>query len=525
MTSFRRTGLVALVFAAWAGAASAEVRAVVVGINDYVAAEDLRGAVNDANRITDALRRAGVTDVVTLVDGAASAAGFEQAWSDALERSEPGDVLLLTFSGHGIRVPEVGQRTTLDGFQKGFLLQPYDQSKAPGEILRDEDLYDRFAAATAREIKVVFVADACYSGAAVRGSDERGARGSLRFQRFDTDAAPLAEFAASEIIARPTNPGVSVFSATVEQKSILEIVVDQQYHGALSYAFSEGLVRAGREGAPEITVGMLKDYISPQVVMLSNKRQIPQFAIPQPDLGLFPNPARHSEQLELLPSVSVAIRGNETPSVGIEGMVLADAESAAELVWQSRTGHLIDSNGDVLATEIGVERLQPAIAARRVVRAVQDFVAEQTHRIDPVVGGRENPSGDQFFTTGSLVEIELDTSGFRYAALIDLTGSGTVQLVWPLSSLGDPEDGSVSGPLSLSVPVTDPFGADYIITVLSQTPLLNFNRQVAASHNTAAPGALYNLLKSALASGAQLGIDVLFSCNQLEGSGRCDFGQ
>src|ERR1700743_907076 len=70
----RRPGLiVALAFAlcgVLASRAAAETHAVVVGIDGYLTVPQLRGAVADANDITAALKKAGVSDLVALVDGA-----------------------------------------------------------------------------------------------------------------------------------------------------------------------------------------------------------------------------------------------------------------------------------------------------------------------------------------------------------------------------------------------------------------------------------------------------------------------
>lgn len=502
--------------------AVAEVRAIVVGINEYAEAQELRGAVNDARLIAEALGEAGVGEVALLLDEAATATEFDRVWGEVLGRSMPGDIVIFSFSGHGIRVPEQVARTTPDGFQKGFLLQPYDEENAPDEILKDEALYDRFAAATASGVKIVFVADACYAGAATRGIDARGAVGLTRFQRFSTNAGPLSGVATNEVVARPLNPDVSVFSATIEQRSIQEIVVGETYHGALSYAFAEGIGRAGSEGVSDITLGMLKDYVSPQVMLLSNKRQIPQFIVPEPELELFRKSADNSRHLDQLPPVSLSIiDGPAALTEEFDGAILSAAGSAAELTFQTESGTLVDSNGDVLAVGLSAQELPAALATRRVVKALQRDIAGEPARVGAVVSSVDNPRGDQFFTEGTIAQFTVDAADYPYAAVIDLTGAGDVQLIWPLAALGDPEDGSVAGTIEVRAPVTTPFGADYIITVLSRTPLLAFNRELAAHHNTGAPSTLYALLEAARVDGAVLGIDVLFSCRELGSAGEC----
>src|SRR5690606_29711698 len=147
----------------------------------------------------------------------------------------------------------------------------------PDEILRDEHLYDRFAEATSRGLKILFIADACHAGAAVRGVDARAAPG-FRFQRFDTGSTSILAAPEPEkpIVARPRNPGVTIFSATDERLTIQEVVVDDQYRGALSYAVARGFGAAGNP----VAAGALRQYVSPLVRVLSGNRQVPQFVIP-----------------------------------------------------------------------------------------------------------------------------------------------------------------------------------------------------------------------------------------------------
>ena len=82
--------------------------ALVVGINQYQDADgyylkNLEGAVNDALLLRDTLRRAQVNlpDKRVFLDAKATRAAFVRAWRDMLKRAQPGDTLILTFSGHG----------------------------------------------------------------------------------------------------------------------------------------------------------------------------------------------------------------------------------------------------------------------------------------------------------------------------------------------------------------------------------------------------------------------------------------
>ena len=387
--------------------AMAEVRALVIGIDAYAHKQQLEGSVGDARDLASVLKHDGVADVSVLIDAEATRAAFDHAWSGMVERAEGGDVLFLSFSGHGIRVPEAaGHHETPDGYEKGFLLQPYDEQTGPNEILRDENLYDLFAAATKKGVKIVFVADACHSGAAVRGLDPRGSGAPFRFQRFQTEAQPVtAPPPAAPVAARPANPDVSVFSATDPRLTIQEILIDGAYRGALSYAVARGLEGPANNGAGVVTAELLHEFVSPLVRILSGNRQIPQFTLPQPDLALVSARQTNSNGYGALPIVPLAVIGNLPDGTVFKGATITPDRSRAELTWDSDRRQLVDGTGDVLVSGLTAARLQGAIDARRVLDGLRLAMAHQPGRDIATTATEEGVGAhpDGFFTRGMTV--------------------------------------------------------------------------------------------------------------------------
>lgn len=496
----------------------AAVRALLVGIDQYTSAQHLRGSVNDAQTLANALKQAGVTDLSLLTDTAADMATFDQTWQAIVGRAESGDVIMLTFSGHGIRVPTADPRTTPDGFEKGFLLGPYNAKSAPEEILRDEDLYDRFAEATRRGLKVFFVADACHAGAGVRGIDGRSKSG-LRFQRYETGSQPLVVVdQATPVAARPQNPDVTVFSATDERLTIQEIVVDEQVRGALSYAVARGLAAVSDSGTVRLVD--LKKFVSPMVRELSGNRQIPQFTIPDDNITLEmarqPLAGIVAHRTEL-PRIGLTVIGRSTPD--LDGVEIVVDHAAAELIWDAGRNQVVDANGDVLSSGVGASQLQAAIDARRVVDLVRMRVSTQSSD----AGTTLSDQSGGFLLDGDKATITVQPGQYQYATLLDLTANGTVQLIWPIESMGDSAGGTISGPLSFEAPITAPFGADYMITVLSHEPLTDLHHTLLAFHNAVAPRVLAGALMRALADTEVLvGINSLFTCKALGSDGQCN---
>jgi len=87
---------------------SARKLALLVGINRYSGVRPLRGCVSDLDRQQDLLQaRFGFQpqDILRLSDDNASREAIYDAFSGHLDQVQPGDVVLVHFSGHGARVP------------------------------------------------------------------------------------------------------------------------------------------------------------------------------------------------------------------------------------------------------------------------------------------------------------------------------------------------------------------------------------------------------------------------------------
>lgn len=104
---WRRTTLHAVVAALFGfgcmAPASAETRAVVVGIDDYLNVPKLKGARADAEDIAATLQKGGVKDLVLLRDGEATRRDVLGAIDQLIEKSRKGDLAIITLAGHGAR--------------------------------------------------------------------------------------------------------------------------------------------------------------------------------------------------------------------------------------------------------------------------------------------------------------------------------------------------------------------------------------------------------------------------------------
>lgn len=94
--------------------------AVVIGIDDYLLAPKMPGAVRQAQAVAESLRQLGFEEIVELYDKKASAKQLQYVLTDVLPRKlGRGDRLVLYFAG------QAGQTTDLNGNPLGYLV-PWD---------------------------------------------------------------------------------------------------------------------------------------------------------------------------------------------------------------------------------------------------------------------------------------------------------------------------------------------------------------------------------------------------------------
>ena len=160
-------------------------RAVIVGINTYPYANSLRGCVEDAKNVNALLTSEfgiPVGNVVLLTDGAATRAGILAALRDVAAKSQPGDLVVFYYSGHGSIFPddlsEVHDETVI--LQQGPHVPrtgAYDSALCPSDtggppssdkawenLILDDELFAVFQPLASRGVTVLGFSDSCHSG-------------------------------------------------------------------------------------------------------------------------------------------------------------------------------------------------------------------------------------------------------------------------------------------------------------------------------------------------------------------------
>src|SRR6266436_9610411 len=94
-----------------------EVRALVIGIDDYQHVRKLKGATADAHDVDSSLRTMGVGDVTALINDRADRSNVLREISALVERTKTNDIVFLAIAGHGAQEPERIKGSQPDGME------------------------------------------------------------------------------------------------------------------------------------------------------------------------------------------------------------------------------------------------------------------------------------------------------------------------------------------------------------------------------------------------------------------------
>src|SRR5262245_34365691 len=104
------------------------IRALIVGIDHYKTLKRLKGAVADVRDLEQSLKRGGVRDLTVLVEDNASRRQTEAAINRLISDARSGDLVIISFAGHGSQLPERVKGSDPDGVDEIFVLAGFDST-------------------------------------------------------------------------------------------------------------------------------------------------------------------------------------------------------------------------------------------------------------------------------------------------------------------------------------------------------------------------------------------------------------
>lgn len=453
----------------------------------------LLGCVNDAQAITAAIRPV-AQSVEMLLDQQVSRSAFMAAWHRLVARSQPGDVLLFSYSGHGGQERGAISDRAPDGLYDTFIMPSLDTSDtklSEERILADE--MQTLLASVADRNKVIFVADACHAGGMAREPSAQVAR-DIRYRtifKYNIDSELRAPISNSASGAQLSLPHVMFLSGADHGELVPELIIDGKPHGALSVAFASGVSGLADEDGDGTISGLeLSSYVLKTLRTLSNSSQHPNVRWPRSDVrsgsDLLPGtplvaslqssskPERRSTPPAVLKLINVA-----DPDAAEIGRVLSNATIAvqnemADIYWDSATQVIADGLGSVIAYDIKVSELQGAVNAAILTkslqyRALQAPLPMRIQLPDEPVTASVSKRSDHVHREGTTLGLVVEALKNRNFVAFNVAGNGEIQLLFPVGSekpvLSDLD------PVSWSLKVRGPFGADHVVAINSDASL------------------------------------------------------
>lgn len=126
---------------------------------------ELRACEADANDMAKIAKERGYGATTVLLTKNATVAKLKQAMQDAAGKLAAGDILFLSYSGHGGQVPDRDGDDEVDGLDETWCL--YDRQ------LIDDELYGLFGK-FAKGVRIVLLSDSCHSGTVARNAELAG---------------------------------------------------------------------------------------------------------------------------------------------------------------------------------------------------------------------------------------------------------------------------------------------------------------------------------------------------------------
>lgn len=481
-------------------AGGGQVRAIVIGINEYDSLPTLRGAVDDARDFEATFRNLGVTDLTVFLERKATRQAIVDAMTRLIARVRAGDLVVITFAGHGIQEPERISGSEADGLDETFVL-PAFRPKGPGsaERILDKEFNRWLRELEGKQADVIFVADACFGGGLVRGVDPRAETTSYRtagrVEVLEDALQPIAT--ASDAAFRETDfERVTFMSAADELTKVAEFSIPGTpgLRGALSYAVARALEgRVERDPNGIVSRRKLFEYARQIVQHHSQGRQ-----------NIYTEPTRSAALLDRqiyrvlgtddAPASAIArppirirvVNANAGLLSGVRPLrVPFEVVSGhSDLVWDMKSGDVVSATGDVVArnaTAKDIPAIVDGIAAAQMIAVLAD-ARPQLIRLLP--DNRHHRSGD-------LVSLLVDDLRNKHLILFNIAYDGTIQFLYP-----GPGDKSAWSDATFRLPlkVQAPFGADRVVAIGSDIRLLDLERAIFKLNNRRAAGELLIIL-------------------------------
>jgi len=512
------------------------VRSLIIGIDAYQHVRQLKGAVADALDIEKSLRSMGIGDVTTLINAGASRENIMQAIKDLVQRTGPNDLIVLSIAGHGAQEPETVKGSEPDGIENVFLLPGFElTARGSKQRILGSEFNHFIRQFESRGAKVLFVADTCHGGGLAREIDPRAEEMSFRqVPTYTLLVDMLKPVTDDQESVTDLDLDKTTFLAAVDRNTKapeIRIPGIDGFRGALSYAVArafEGSADDNHDG--KVTLKELFANVRQVVYQLSDQRQniVTKTSPGRPidrdvvyqltrgiaspgDIKILPKPGLQApsdvQDSPAVPRAQAPIRlaaldgrtgyfANLKPrDVMIEIVRPVDNP---DLIWDPNS-HDVIAWGDVVAYNVDSTDLASVIDRTAAVRELKKISAKAPQLLRLTAGDEQHHNDD-------MVQVELSDVAQRSIVLVNVSGDGTIQLLYPLGT-----DQNTASSFQISLRVREPFGADQVIAVTSTDRLPELEQVVSELNRRRAPGALIKSMMRYMPADVRVGSIGIFT--------------
>lgn len=165
-----------------------------------------------------------------------------------------------------------------------------------------------------------------------------------------------------------------------------------------------------------------------------------------------------------------------------------------DLIWDP-TSHDVIAWGDVVAYNVEAAELPSVVDRTAAVRALKQYSIKspQVMRVFP---------DDRQHHRGQKIEINLSDVGARAVIIFNVSGDGTVEMLYPLNSDPSPPK---TPTLSLTFRVKEPYGAEQIVAITSRERMVELEKLFLQLDQRRAPGQIIKILQRYTLTDARIG--------------------
>lgn len=494
-----------------------EPKALVVGANKYRGKDiaQLRGAEADALDLSKSLSAAGFK-VTKLINEDLTRESLVRAMTKLISEAKSNDLIVITFAGHGARVPEYSFWKGLDegGLNEEYILPGFEKhDDGTKEVVVDKEIKAWISRLHAKGAEVIFLADTCHGGGLSRAflvgsSGEQ----SVRYTRDAFVAATDNRFRPIDVKPEEARADISkldrvTFLAGVDESHVVyEVSVpgEPTLRGALSYAFARLLQGKGVPADGAVTRRTL--YRLRQLVrQYSDNRQDPSF-LPQSldgDPKIYDRPlfritgASHAQAPTPLPAVKLALVNGDVsmferigkPAAPLE---LAATPQSADLVWDIG-GKKVLGRHDLILSAVEPSIMPGVIDRTSAVAALAKISEARLLDVALKEGGRLYSS-----SAGDHPTLVVEGLVGGHLLVFNLAADGRIQMLRPRERR---YQSIVDGELfaNLRFDIAAPYGADTVVAVVADNPPAELETWLWSVNGLVGAGELSKKLSEAIA--------------------------